>query len=51
MNELSIAEIGDKLGISGLLTQQSINMIVDYGFNLIAGIVTRVTMPAIRLNP
>ena len=40
MDELSIAKIGDKLGINGLLTQQSINLIVDYGLNLIAGIVT-----------
>ena len=40
MNELSIAEMGNKLGIDGVLTQQSINLIVDYGLNLIAGIVT-----------
>ena len=40
MNEISIVEIGNKLGISGLLTQQSINLIVDYGLNLIAGIAT-----------
>ena len=40
MNELSIAEMGNKLGIDRVLTQQSINLIVDYGLNLIAGIVT-----------
>ena len=40
MNELSIAEMGNKLGIDEVLTQQSINLIVDYGLNLIAGIVT-----------
>ncbi len=40
MNEFSIAEIVNKLGISGLLTQQSINLFIDYGLNLIAGIVT-----------
>jgi len=40
MNEVSIAEISSKLGIGGLLTQQSINLIVDYGLNLIAGIAT-----------
>ena len=40
MNEISIAEIGSKLGISGLLNQQSINLIVTYGLNLIAGIAT-----------
>ncbi len=40
MNELLIDEIGDKLGISGILTQQSINLVLDYGFNLFAGIVT-----------
>ena len=40
MNELLIDEIGDKLGISGIMTQQSINLVLDYGFNLIAGIVT-----------
>ena len=40
MNEISIVEISSKLGISGLLNQQSINLIVNYGLNLIAGIAT-----------
>ena len=40
MNELLIDEIGEKLGISGIMTHQSINLVLDYGLNLIAGIVT-----------
>jgi small conductance mechanosensitive channel len=42
MDELSIDKISTKLGVAGYLNEQSLNLLTNYGVNLLGGIMTLV---------
>jgi hypothetical protein len=40
MNEISLSTISDDLGLSGLVTEQTLTLATEYGLNFLAALIT-----------